>query len=242
MKAYEQIWDKVSKPDGTGKRAIRYESVDDLVFIYASGFVDADKYTLEQWIKAFESSRQKDRSYRVSYDQWLANEKYYYTGPVRIPFDPLKIPEKEYTKEEVIELLKTCIVPSSQSIPEKVPLFIKDYEMRGLFKNGKLQMTSELKKELNLFIVRFPSPLRVLEVNIQKLIRGSEAQATADVAAGLKSQYTAGSSKIKTTQAQLEAIMSGKLRAKAGEGAQKEDKQTPSLKDLQKQAVKKQTV
>lgn len=241
MKEFEQIWDKVAKPDGTGKRVIRYESVDDLVFIYASGFVDGEKYTLEQWIKAFDAAKQKDKSYRVTYDQWMAKEKFYYTGPVRFPFDPLKIPEREYSKEELKDLFKTCIVPSSQATPEKIPLFLKDYEMRGLFKNGRLQMTPGLKNELNVFIARFPSPLRVLEVNVQKLFRGAAAQETADAASQLRSQYVEGSSKVKTTQAQLEAIMSGRLR---GEESPKGDdkKEIPSVKDLQKQAVKKQTV
>ncbi len=241
MKEFEQIWDKVAKPDGSGQRVILYESVDDLVFIYASGFVDGEKYTLEKWIQAFEPSRKEDKSYRVSYKQWMDKERFYYTGPVRFPFDPLKIPEKEYDKEELIDLFKSCIVSSSQATPEKIPLFIKDYEMRGLFKNGVLLMTKELKNELNAFVARFPSPLRVLEVNVQKLIRGSAAQETADAGSQMRSQYSEGSSKVKTAKAQLEGIMSGRLREQGQKGNADEAK-SPAVKDLQKQAVKKQTV
>ncbi len=233
MGIFEEIWSKVSQDDGSGTRVIRYASDQDLLFIYASGFVDAEKYTFDQWKDAFKSSKQTDDSYIVSREQWISKAIYYYNGPVKIPFNPLLIPEKEYTEAEITKLLIECILPSSQTTKEKLPLFIKDYQQRGLLKDGKMTMTKEVKQELSNFLATYPSPLRILEVNIQRLLRGeSPIQAGTDPS---KTGYVKGSTTVRTTQAHLDAILGGGGRSTP----QTQGDTEISVKDLQQQVKKR---
>ncbi len=233
MALFDEIWKKVSEDDGTGTRVIKYGSNEDLVFIYASGFVDSAKYDLKSWLDAFEPSKQEDGTYKVSQAQWAEKEKFYYTGSVRDPFNALLIPEQNFTEAELLDLFNTCIVPSSQATPKTVPNFIRDYKARGLFKNGKIMMDKKLKEELHAFITAFPSPLRVLETNVQKLLRGEKPLAAGG---STKTGYSPGESKVKTTQAQLEAILGGSGRAAP---APKPQEDQMSVKDLQKQIKKR---
>lgn len=234
MSLFEDIWNKIAKEDGTGTRVITYNSDQDLNFIYASGFVDGSKYTLKQWLDAFRPSQQKDGSYRVSFKQWLEKEKFYYDGPVREPFNPLLIPEKEFTEAELVDMFKKCVVPSSLATEEKIPLFLKDYQQRSLLKNGKMMMTMEVKQELRDFLTFYPSPLRVLEVNVKKLQRGEETVPIPGQAA--KTGFKMGASGVKTTQAQLESLLGG---SRAGPSTPEAPKEELSVKDLQKQVKKR---
>ncbi len=174
MSFFTDIWDKIAKDDGTGTRVIRYGSLDDLVFLYASGFVDAEKYDLKAWLEAFDSSKQSDGSYVINKGHWLEKEKFHYHGPIRDPFEAHLIPEKEFTEAELIELFNQCIVPSSQATKESIPNFIRLYENRNLLKNGKMMMTKEIKQELHDFIEAFPSPLRVLETHLHEMLPSAE--------------------------------------------------------------------
>jgi hypothetical protein len=227
---FEDIWNKVARDDGTGTRIIRYDSKDDLLFIYASGFVDTGKCTFDEWKDSFKST------YRVTFQQWMEKEKFYYDGPVRVPFNTHQIPEKEFTEAELTDMFKKCMVPSSQTTVDKIPLFLKDYKQRGLLKDGKMMMTKEIKKELGDFITFYPSPLRVLEVNVQRMLRGEAAVGTG--AAPSKTGFTMGKSTVRTTQAQLDTILGG---SKGGPAGPTETEKDLSVKDLQKQ-VKKKTV
>lgn len=233
MGIFEEIWNKVAQDDGSGKRVIQYNSKDDLLFIYASGFVDADKYTYDQWREAFNSSLRKDGSYRVAFDQWMAKEKFYYDGPIRTPFNPHNIPEKEFTEDEIADMFKKCMIPSSQTTEDKIPLWLDTFKNRGLLKDGKMMMTKEIKKELADFISLYPSPLRVLEVNVQRILRGEEAIGVEG--AEDKTKFALGKSTVRTTQAHLETILSGGRPPKASEKSEKD----LSVKDLQKQIKKK---
>lgn len=235
MAIFEDIWNKVSRDDGSGTRVIRYPSRYDLLFLYASGFVDAEKVTFDQWKDSFKSSLQADGSYRITYEQWKEKEKFYYKGPIRVPFNPHLIPEREFTEAEIVDMFKKCVIPSSQTTVEKIPLWIDSFKRRGLLQNGRMQMTKEIKKEIGDFITYYPSPLRVLEVNIQRMLRGEAA-----VGAGAqdKTKFAMGQTASKTTQAQLDAILGGSVSGPKGPAKSQQD---VSVKDLQKQ-IKKRTV
>ncbi len=168
MSIFDEIWERTSHDDGSGAPVIKYAANQDLLFLYAAGFVDAEKYPLEEWVEAFKPSLQPDGSYIVTREQWMDKEKYYYSGEIREPFDPLQIPEKEYSEEEISDMFKACIIPSSQATADKVPLFINDYKERGVMKDGKMAVTKQIKQELNLFLSKFPSPLRILELSVRQ--------------------------------------------------------------------------
>ncbi len=234
MALFDEIWKKVSKDDGTGSRFIKYESDDDLVFIYASGFVDADKCDLKTWMDVFASSLQEDGSYLVSQDQWMAKEKYYYDGTVRLPFDPMLIPEKEYSEAEVVEIYQKCIIPSSQASADKINVMIRDYKERRLLKDGKMTLTRDIKEEMRNFITAFPSPLRILEINVQRMLEG-ESPIAAAAEAG-KTGFKMGATTVQTTQAQLDSILGG---SRGGPTKAEPGKESLSVKDLQKQVKKR---
>ncbi|MDX1402553.1 MAG: hypothetical protein R3245_11575 [Kiloniellales bacterium] len=231
MKTFEQIFEKVAKPDASGNRVIHYASEDDLVFIYASGFVDAKKCSLDEWIAAFDDSKQKDGSYDVTYKQWMAKEKFYYTGPVREPFDAMKIPEKEYTEAEFTDMWRKCIIPSSQSTEEKIPRVLQDLKGQGILKDGKINVDVEVKKQIGNFLLAFPSPLRVLEIKVQQMLRGEVATTGSETLDAMASGYARGPTKTQTTQDKLSSLLGG--HAKPAQPAKKPDEEL-SVKDLQK--------
>lgn len=231
MKTFEQIFEKVAKKDASGNRVIHYASDDDLIFIYASGFVDAEKYSLQQWIEAFADSQQKDGTYQVTYKQWMAKEPFYYTGPVREPFDPMKIPEKEFTEEEFVDLWRQCIIPSSQSTEEKIPQVLSDLKKQGVLKDGKILVDEGVKKQLAYFLLAYPSPLRVLEIKVQQMMQGEVATTGSETLDAMASGYVRGPSKTQTTKDRLSTLLGG--HAKPAAPAKKADEEL-SVKDLQK--------
>lgn len=237
MKVFEDIWQAVSEEDESGLRFLRYASRKDLVFLYDSGFVDAEKYSVDDWVDAFKPSLQKDESYKVSYDQWMEKQKYYYSGPIREPFDAMKIPERDFTLEEFEDMLRTCIVPSTQMGPEKVPEYIESCKKRGMLSDGKIKMTPEVKKELGEFLTLYPSPLRILEVNVKRLREGGAAPEGVSEAAQ-KTGFAVGKTAAQRTSSKLDSLLSGQTAAPS-KGAKDSG---VSLKDLQKQSVKKRPV
>lgn len=237
-KFFEDIWNKIAEKDSSGNLIIRYESEEDIIFLYSSGFVDAEKFSLDDWVDAFKESRQQDGSYHVTHPQWLDKQKYYYAGPILEPFNALKIPEREYTTDELIDLFKTCIVPSSQMSEDKIPILLQEYEKQGLLKDGKFQMTMKQKKDLHDSIKQFPSPLHVLEVNVERMQQGATEPTVTEVSGARDSQFVHGASASKTATAQLESLLGGKTKP----APSLEGKETVSLKDLQKRSVKRRPV
>ena len=231
MKTFEQIFEKVAKKDASGNRAIHYASDDDLIFIYASGFVDAEKYSLDQWIAAFAESKQKDGSYLITYKQWMAKEPFYYTGPVHEPFDPMKIPEREFTEAEFVDMWRKCIIPSSQSSEAKIPQVLGDLKKQGVLKDGKIMVDEGVKKQIGYFLLAYPSPLRVLEIKIQQMMQGEVATTGSETLDAMASGYVRGASKVQATQDRLSKLLGGHV--KPAQPAKKPDDEL-SVKDLQK--------
>jgi len=115
MNPMEYIWEKVAGATGDGEKAIVYRDVHDLKYLYASGFADTSKFTLDEWLRAFADSKREDGSYRLTHPQWMAKKKY--------RFDPLSTKEESHSiqnnSEASFKQLKDLIataktVPSSE--------------------------------------------------------------------------------------------------------------------------------
>jgi hypothetical protein len=164
------IWEQVSQPDPQGRRWIRYGGRHDIVYLYETGFVDTDKYPLNEWIDAFKDSLQKDGRYVLDENQWMAKKKYRYDGPIDAPFDPLSMPEKMWNPEEFEKLLKEKILPS-MAIPEKIFRESLQRVKDRMFVNGKVNIDKQFKAVLKQIMETSPSPRRFREVSLAEAVK-----------------------------------------------------------------------
>ncbi len=233
LEPLDQIWHQVAKQAEDGKKYIDLKGLQDLMYIYMSGFVDARKYSFKQWLDSFASSRQPNGHYRVTYEQWMEKKKYHYAGPIKPPFDPMTMEERDYTEQEVTRLLTDRIVPGTMFNPSYVPTIINYLKAQGRLVNGKFRVDLELKKYLLSMMNQFPSPMRVLEISVDRMRRSKKGDATLAQQALQKSGFTAGSSAQMITQARLANILG--TSAKGAPPSQEAPKEAGiSLKDLQK--------
>ena len=244
-RAMEHIWKQVAKKEEGGQEFIHYTGVAELNFLYFTGFVNTQKYTLQEWQKAFDDSRQSNGSYRVTKDQWMAKQAFRYNGPVGRPFKPLDdLQEREYNETEIVDVLKNKIVPST-SVDEKTILgYVNHYKSRGMLVNGKMKVDKSLKRDIHTLLEMYPSPLRVLQINVQKMREqqagvGKEKAAAADLAA-TQSQFMANQRQDKVAAAQLASILKSGQAAAPGPRPPTTSpvEQGLSLKDLQRSRMK----
>ncbi|OGQ30565.1 MAG: hypothetical protein A3B79_05545 [Deltaproteobacteria bacterium RIFCSPHIGHO2_02_FULL_50_15] len=188
--AMEHIWKTVAKTDKDGQEFIHYTGIAELNFLYFTGFVDTRKYTLEEWQKAFLDARLPNGTYKVKKEQWMAKKHFRYNGPVDKPFKPLEdLEEREYAEAEITNILKNKIIPST-SVDEKTILgYIGHYKSRGLIVDGRMKMDKTTKRDIHNLLEMYPSPLRVLQVNVQK-VREQQASGKVEKDEGDKAQLT----------------------------------------------------
>ena len=120
----KSIWDATAIAYPNGKTLIRWTSRNDLVYLYDIGFVDTDQFSPEQWIKSFEDSLQKDFSYLVTEEQWMAKRSYRYEGPTELPFNPLTMREGEWEPAELDAIVYQKILPSTTLKKEHFDYFV----------------------------------------------------------------------------------------------------------------------
>lgn len=191
MTPMEELWEKIASPGPSGEKFIHYKSEYNLVYLYANGFVDFRKYSLKGWIDAFGESRQKDGSFRISRDQWIAKGRYRYDGPIGPLFDPNKLKERDYTEAEFAILLKRSICPAT-TIPEKnIPAILDHYRKGKKLVDGKIRMDRSLKREIAATLQKIPSPLRQLQLTVALFRKKGPAAPTAPTAPA-KSGYATG--------------------------------------------------
>ncbi|MBI4196965.1 MAG: hypothetical protein HY539_04000 [Deltaproteobacteria bacterium] len=169
MTPMEELWEQVSQPADDGQKYITYKTAQDLLFLYANGFVDHRKYTLDAWIKAFDECRQSDGSYKITKQQWLAKESYRYSGPVEEPFDPHRLQERDFTEAEFEAVLKYFVCPSTWINESSIPIILDDLRKRKKLVNGKIRIDPAVKKEIQEVLDKFPSPLRVLQLDVARI-------------------------------------------------------------------------
>src|SRR3989338_4848154 len=82
--AMSWLWKRLAKKNDRGEEFILWTHAD-LEEMYHNGFVDTDKFTKEQWTKAFQSSRTPEGRYQITKDQWLEKNPFRYSGKVSPP-------------------------------------------------------------------------------------------------------------------------------------------------------------
>ena len=185
MNPMEELWERIAQPAEDGQKQITYKTDQDLVFLYANGFVDFRKYTLADWIKAFDDSKQADGSYQVTRPQWLAKERFRYAGPIGEPFDPQRLKEREYSEEEFAKILKAFVCPSTWIHEQNVPNIVAYFKKKQGLK-GKVRIDKGVKREFQESLDKIPSPLRILQLDVARFSKGKPAKG------GEKTAYQAG--------------------------------------------------
>lgn len=202
MTPMEELWEQVAKPAADGQKQITYKTDQDLLFLYANGFVDFRKFTLADWIKAFDDSKQKDGSYRVTRQQWLAKDKYRFTGAIGEPFDPQRLKEREYTEQEFSQILKLFICPSTWIPEQNIPGLLDYFKKKKKLVDGKIRIDKDVKKEFQESLDKIPSPLRILQLDVARFRRQKGAAPAATSGSG----YQAGTDAQKLAASRLAQI------------------------------------
>ncbi len=232
-------WNRVSKPAKDGKRFITFKSVQDLMFLYATGFVDTQKYSFEQWLNAFATSRQSDGSYLLTQAQWLEKKKFHYTGPIHPPFDPMSLEEREYTEQEITKLLTQDLIPATSFDKSYVPQVINNLKAQGRFVNGRFKIDTNVKKYLTEVIKQYPSPLRVLQVTVHKLLKAKKGDVASAKEELQKSNFYAGASAQQIASSRLSSMVGA---TKSASSSDSPEGTGISLKDLQKKRKSTQKI
>ncbi len=228
MDPMQQIWDKVATVAEGGEKLVVYQNDYDLVYLYANGFVDAEKFSLEAWLEAFASSKQKAGGYRVTHAQWMEKKKFRYAGFVDKPFDPSRLKDAEYSEAEFATLLADYLVPSTWLKTSSIPQVLKNYQSAGKFKNGKYIVDQAVKNDFAKMLQRFPSPLRVLQIDVHGMPKGmSQASGSTSHSSQFTQTVDAGEKAFK----KLEALFQSPIKQKESAAS---NAATTTLKDLLK--------
>jgi len=226
----EELWLKVSKPAKDGNRYIVLKGLGDLGFLYATGFVDVQKYGFKEWMDAFARSRQKDGSFIITHAQWLEKRKFRFEGRLETPFDAHAIEEREYTEAEVTKLLTEKIIPNTIYNQSYVPQILNNLRAQNKLINGKVRIDRPIKDYIHSIVNTYPSPKRILELMVGALKYSKANKSKMSQLAMQKSTFAAGSAAEKIVQARLSEIAKEIQAAEAPAPSGP----TVSLKDLSK--------
>ncbi|MBI2982463.1 MAG: hypothetical protein HYY44_09300 [Deltaproteobacteria bacterium] len=228
----EELWEVVSQEDKDGQRSIIYQNQYDLLYLYANGFVDFKKYTLDQWIKAFDDSKEKDGSYKITKDQWLKKAEYRYNGPIGDPFDPDRLQEREFSEKEFEAVFKQFVCPSTWIPEANIPVILDYYRKQNKLVNGKIRINKMIKGEIRQALDRIPSPLRILQLDVASL-RNKSRKGFPMPATAPQTGYVPGMNTQKLAAKGLE-----QLSRRSAPAAPAPSGPTVSLKDLAKKGKK----
>lgn len=240
----EYLWDQIDKTDDGNH--IRY-TIDDVDSLWWTGFVDTEKYPLNVWRKAFEPFRQEDDSFIVNRDDFLALERYRYTGEIRIPFDAMKINEGKYTEEGLQELLELSVAPSCGKSPQELKEFMDELKQRFRQPDGLITVGRPFKMELQGLLDYFPSPLRCLELILDRMIEegGADkvagemladetARATTEAAKQVSRFSAAPTTKAEVQSQRLRNLQKAKPKAKETPATKADEKKGTELKKIRR--------
>jgi hypothetical protein len=163
----EHLWEQLDKTkDG---KHIRYTKVD-VDQLWHMGFADTERVGLEQWRNIFEPYRQKDGTFILNRDEFLALDEYRYKGEIHVPFDAMLINEGRYTDEGLDELVEASIAPSCDLQRDKLNEFFSKLRKDFRQPDGLILIRKEAKQRIKAVLEAHPSPLRNLEVLLDKMI------------------------------------------------------------------------
>lgn len=208
------IWDGVSQPSTSSPaspRVIKYRDRNDLEYLYKTGFVDTDKFTLREWMESFKDSLQTNGEYILTESQWMKKGQYRYHGPVDPPFDPMEIREGSWTMKDLQKLMREKILPSLE--------VEEDFLTKSIF-GGKPQpagkemvfINKQFKVNLQHLLTQRPTPRRMRELSLAQVKAKSAVPGTppAKTTVPQSSSFSQGPSSSKTTMDQLSRLLSKK--------------------------------
>lgn len=234
MDPLAEIFQKTSKPGKDGKRYIFFKTEVDVTFLYFSGFVDAKKYSCDDWIKAFKSSQLSDGSYAISEQRWLEKKKFHYNGPVDLPWDPMTIKDGEYPEKEIRKLLAEKVIPCTVFNESMVQVYMNNLKAQGRLVNGKGFINKAAKEYILQIINQYPSPLRVLQISVNGLRRARRGFTQAAQDQIQKSGFASGMTAQQIYANRLADLSKKQTPKETPPPPAATDKPTVSVKDLQK--------
>jgi len=166
MDPLEAIFHRVAKESKDKKKYIFFKDQIDIAFLYASGFVDAKKFTYKQWLDSFDPSKQADGTYVLSFEQWMEKKKFHYNGPIKQPWDPMSLEDREYSEKEITDLLVQKVLPCTVFDSSYAQVYINNLKAQGRLVNGKALVDKFAKEYILQVINQYPAPMRVLEVSV----------------------------------------------------------------------------
>jgi hypothetical protein len=193
----KEIWSKVPKEIHNGEEFIRYKTLD-VPILYLMRIADPKKCTIQEWVNEFKDSQQRDGSYLVSREQFMAKEKLFNTKtPSRAPFDASAIQEGHWSEADLDHLY-------FERIREETVLSDGDWEViKSRIRNneGKLSIDKSFKKELGYVLKHFSSAMRNKSLHLSR----TQSRATATV-------FSKGSVKAVQTTNNLQHLISKRRR------------------------------
>lgn len=155
------IWERLPK---TKDGKVLYLK-NDIPFLYNSGFVDSRIYSLDEWLEVLKERQQKDGSYLVEKDFFIALG-YFRPIPEGKAFDPNKIPEGEWPDNKLYVMYKLRFEKQSSLTEDQFWKVIKALKKKGHEKNGHLYINDEVKQYFNEIFKKYLSPRRkLLQIN-----------------------------------------------------------------------------
>jgi hypothetical protein len=240
--AMEEIWRSIPKEGGSNPphsgEYIRYGSVDPK-FLWVTGFVNTERYKLEEWEAVFEDCKQSDGSYLISKEKFISLGKYKYTGPIKTPLDAMKIREGWYDLNTWHEFCVKSIMPSTTLTAEQLVQAEKVLKEQGIIKNGKILIDKTRKLQVKQFLDNYPSPTRLRELGMETARKERlESEAARSEAAVVKTTYEKGAKLGTREKKELgETLLKGsRITPQA-----KQEAPTFSVKELRKKSKTKKS-
>lgn len=155
------LWDKLPKcPDADH---ITYTQ-DDIDILWQMGFVDTERYALDEWRAEIKPHCDAEGYYVLSRAQFLDLEKYRYRGVLYAPLDAHDINEGFYTDEGLQELIDLSIAPECGLPSAELTARIADLKTAIRADNGLLRVDKHVKHQFAAWLQEHPSPMRRLEL------------------------------------------------------------------------------
>ena len=159
---------------------------DDLIYLYQTGFVDTDRYSLQQWLAAFRPHCKSKDLYELSLEEWLDKAPYRYAGAVQPAFDPGTLREGSWTLDELKQLIKDKFLKETEIPYEMFYRAIEKTLETGRFKEKSFMMDKRIKTALRKLLDEHASPQRHRALAVEQVRRHEEFEGTAPAGTAAK--------------------------------------------------------
>lgn len=202
----EKLWEKLPKnKDGYSITYIE----GDIPYLYNNGFVDVQRFSLDDWKNAFQPFKQKDGTYRLEKNDFIKLGSFRYNKANEPAFDPFALAERAWPDWELAYLWESTIKVSST-----ITFDVFKQCILALKKSGQVNESFELiidenvKKQLAYLLERFPSPRRLLEKEVDKMREKTGKQIQSTQKNRDKSQFVSGETASEVKQKKLKNLES----------------------------------